>query len=75
VTWAKLAAGLIEAFNLVMTWLGRERDRQAGRDEQKVADLTKSLEAENVRKKVETVVGAADPVAHARMLDRWRRRD
>lgn len=37
--WAKLAAGLLEAFNLVMTWLGRERDRQAGRDQQRVGDL------------------------------------
>jgi len=42
--WAKLLAGVVEAFNLVMTFLGRERDRQAGRDEQKAADLAKTTQ-------------------------------
>jgi hypothetical protein len=68
---ATALAGLIDT--VIKAWQ-RERDRQAGRDQQKVADLEKSREAEIVRGKVETVVAAADAAERQRMLDRFRRR-
>lgn len=37
--WAEFAAGLVKLVNAILTWLGREQDRQAGRDQVRVAAL------------------------------------
>ncbi|MBM3534867.1 MAG: hypothetical protein FJX60_17710 [Alphaproteobacteria bacterium] len=52
----------------------RAQDRQAGRDQQKIADLERSRNAEIIRGKTETVVAAADIAERQRMLDRFRRK-
>lgn len=64
-------AGLLDT--IAQAWQRWEM-RKAGRDEQRVADLSKSLEAEGERKNVDVVVGAANVSEHQRMLDRWTRR-
>jgi len=52
----------------------RAQDRQAGRDQQKIADLERNRNAEIIRGKTETVVAAADIAERQRMLDRFRRK-
>ena len=67
--WARLAAGLVEAFNAFMTWLGREEDRQAGRDQVRVADLEKTSRILEEQRD-EAAKPGADPRA---VLERMRR--
>ncbi len=67
--WAKLAAGLAEAFSAILAWLGRERDRQAGRDQVRVADLEQTSRILEEQRD-EAAKPGADPGA---VLDRMRR--